>query len=134
MRDVFTKRKILTPPRASFAPKETPMVAFEALPSAPTEKTHPVRVTLRGSDFGMFAGAIVENPVDNDGSLAKDAETVSRVQGSVKRLIDSGRVRFNPPGYRMQKSDYFDAQGQPYAGYVRWEDGQMRIERVTIRT
>lgn len=134
MEAAFKARKILpsedAPVRlAAVAPK----LSFVSLPAEGGEKVHRVRVTLTGDGFGQFTGAVVENPVDKDGSLTKDAESVARVQSNLKRLIDAGRIRYNDPGYKMQfPRDYFDPQGRPYLGAVRWEDGHMKIERLKI--
>ncbi|MBM3461034.1 MAG: hypothetical protein FJX76_02935 [Armatimonadetes bacterium] len=132
---VFTDRQILTPQAGmlSTAPRAS-RLEFESLPGETDDKLHQVRVKLSGDDFGPFAGAVVENPVDNDGSLTKDAEVSFRVKANVKRLIDEGRIRNDPPGYKLKREDYFDAEGRPYMGATKWIDGQMKIERLPVAT
>ncbi|HXE72983.1 MAG TPA: hypothetical protein VNO81_10010 [Candidatus Nitrosotenuis sp.] len=93
--------------------------------------TRTLRVRLSGPEFGIFNGAVAETVVDKDGSLSKDTQVRTRTQESLKRLIVEGRIRYNDPNYRMKfPQDYFDPQGRPYVGAVRWENGQMIIERL----
>ncbi|MHB2016310.1 MAG: hypothetical protein ACYCW6_05115, partial [Candidatus Xenobia bacterium] len=99
-----------------------------------SETTRPVEVHLSGPQFGAFNGAVVETPVDAADALEKDAEVTLRVRANLQRLIDAGRIKMTTPDQKLKASDYFDKDGQPYAGIVRWEDGRMRIERVKIAT
>jgi len=95
----------------------------------------PVRslgVTLSGDDFGMFSGARVETQVDGSNPLVKDADSQNRLKGNLKRLIAQGRILYTEPHQKLETKDYFDQNGQPYTGVVRWVDGQMTIERVPI--
>ncbi|MBM3465033.1 MAG: hypothetical protein FJX76_23280 [Armatimonadetes bacterium] len=145
---VYTDRLILQPPPP---PPEDPTeptpppTGFEAgssrrgiATSTPEGRkslddvTRTVRVKLSGQEYGMFNGAVVETVVDKDGSLAKDAEAASRTRKALANHIKAGRVRYNDPSYQMKKDDYFDKNGNPYIGAVRWENGQMVIERVKI--
>jgi hypothetical protein len=97
--------------------------------------TRPVTVRLSGPEFGMFQGAKTEILVDRDGSLSKDAETTQRAKANIARLVKQGKIRYNDPNYQMKKEDYFDPKTrQPYAGVVRWVNGEMYIERVKIAT
>lgn len=129
MTQVFTDRAILGQVDYAAAPRTT---AVEPGSSAAVEGTQNIRVALRGPDFGMFEGALVENPVDQDGALAKGAEMGARVQDSLKNLIAAGRIKYTEPNQKVEHKDLFDGQGRPYAGVVRWHDGRMTIERVTI--
>ncbi|NDD27765.1 MAG: hypothetical protein EB084_05795 [Proteobacteria bacterium] len=91
--------------------------------------TRSVQVRLDGPQFGMFQGAKVSTLVDKDGSLGKDTQVSSRVKNNVARYIAEGRIRYNDPGYKMKPQDAFDSKGRPYMGFVRWENGEMVIER-----
>lgn len=129
MTKVFTDREII----GKVAFSSTPRTAFvEAGSGSAAEGTQNIRVSLRGPDYGMFDGAIVENPVDQDGALAKSGETGARVQDSLKKLIAAGRIKYTEPNQVVTHKDLFDNQGRPYAGVVRWHDGRMVIERVLI--
>ena len=50
----------------------------------------------------------------------------------MKRLIDAGRILYTEPNQTLQTKDLFDKDGVPYAGVVRWIDGNMVIEKNTI--
>lgn len=135
---VFTDRKILdgTPaPAPAPAPGGNPggLVTFTAEGRKSLDDvTRPVSVRLSGPEYGIFSGARVETVVDRDGSLAKDAEVSQRTRATLKTLIDAGRIRYADPAQRLQPSDYFDKNGNPYVGVVRWNNGEMTIERVKI--
>lgn len=95
--------------------------------------TRPVYTRLSGPEFGMFQGARVESLVDKDGALTKDVEIGNRVKSNVARYIADGRIRYNDPSYKMKiPQDLFDAKGRPYIGFVRWDNGQMVIERAKV--
>ena len=129
MNKVFTDRKIL----GSVAFEAAPRTALvEAGSGNAPEGTQNIRVSLRGPEFGMFDGAVVESPVDQDGALTKGAEVGARVQDSLKKLIAAGRIKYTEPNQAITHKDLFDNQGRPYAGVVRWQDGHMVIERVKI--
>lgn len=129
MTKVFTDRKIL----GQVAFSSTPRTSFvEAGSENAAEGTQNIRVALHGADYGMFDGAIVENPVEKDGALTKSGETGARVQDSLKKLIAEGRIKYTEPNQVVTHKDLFDNQGRPYAGVVRWQDGHMVIERVLI--
>lgn len=98
-----------------------------------SELTRPVFTRLSGSQFGMFDGARVQSLVDRDGSLMKDAEVGNRVKDNLAQYIAEGRIRYNDPSYQMKiPQDLFDAKGRPYIGFVRWDNGQMVIERAKV--
>ena len=98
-----------------------------------SDLTRTVYTRLSGPEFGMFQGAQVESVVDKDGSLTKDAEVGSRVKQNLARYIADGRIRYNDPSYKMKvPQDLFDAKGRPYIGFVRWDNGQMVIERAKV--
>ncbi|NDD30441.1 MAG: hypothetical protein EB084_19460 [Proteobacteria bacterium] len=135
IRDVMTKRLILSAGEPAPAPATPapPSPSGEGLSKAVDQSpTRTVAFELKGDRFGMFEGARVETVVDRDGSLSKDAETINRTKSNIERLIKDGRIRYNDPGYQMKTSDWFDSKGQPYIGAVRWENGQMLIERSKI--
>lgn len=97
------------------------------------DETRAVYTRLSGPEFGMFQGARVETLVDRDGSLSKDAEVGGRVKQNVARYIAEGRIRYNDPSYKMKiPQDLFDAKGRPFIGFVRWENGQMVLERAKV--
>ena len=89
-------------------------------------------VTLSGDDFGMFSGAKVETQVDGSFPLGQDADSQNRLKANMKRLIAQGRILYTEPHQNLTTKDYFDSEGLPYTGVVRWVDGQMTIERVPI--
>lgn len=128
---VMTDRRILTgtedveaPPTASIAPGKAYM--------AESETTRPHYVTLDGEGFRNFAGARVETAVETGASLFQESETNERVKANLKQLIADGRILYTDPGKPVTEKDLFDAKGQPYTGVVRWDNGQMVIERVKI--
>jgi hypothetical protein len=129
MNRVFTDRNILG--TVGFE-SEGPKAHVELTGGSAAEGTKNIRVALNGNDYGMFNGAVVESPVDQDGSLTKSAEVGARVQASLKKLIAAGRIKYTEPNQPVTKKDLFDSQGRPYAGVVRWQDGRMTIERVKI--
>jgi hypothetical protein len=96
--------------------------------------TRPITVRLQGDDLGVFDGAQVQVRVDRTASFAGDGAVADRTTRSLRTLIHDGAIRFNPPGYEMTKADAFRADGQPYAGYVRWDGDRMIIERNRIAT
>lgn len=125
-----------TPPTPEPPPEEAKSIFTSTTdgrkPLADVVRT--VTVKLSGPEFGMFNGAKVQTLVDKDGGLSKDAEVGIRTRKNVARLIKEGRIRYNDPGYTMKPEDYFDANGRPYTGVVRWVNGEMTIERVKIAT
>jgi len=149
MTKVFTDRGILgdqpTPPPA---PAPTPDPTPDPNPAPPANShlftmtreglkpldsvTRQVNVRLSGPEYGIFNGAKVSTLVDNDGGLSKDAEVTLRTQASLKKLIDAGRIRYTRPDEKISQKDMFDAKGSPFAGIVRWNNGEMTIERVKI--
>lgn len=141
IRDVYTSRLILPAPEPPPPPAEPPAPPAEPAPpgegasilkSAEEGPTRRLTLKLSGSQYGMFDGAKLQTVVDKDGSLGKDAEVANRTKANVERLIKAGRIRYNDPSYQMKPGDYFDAKGQPYIGFVRWEDGEMMIERSKV--
>ncbi|GMU51141.1 MAG: hypothetical protein AMXMBFR33_02870 [Candidatus Xenobia bacterium] len=127
---VFTDRRILngredaeTP---SFAQADARVYQSEE------ESTRPQRVLLQGPEFRQFDGAVVDNLVDKSASMFQEAESADRVKDSLKHLIAAGRILYTDPGKPVSEKDLFDPHGQPYTGVVRWENGQMVIERVKI--
>ena len=127
LKKVYTERLILPE-----SPEVRMMAETPRDPGAP--RTRSVAVTLSGGDFGMFEGARVESPVDGSNPLAKDAEAGNRLKSNLKRLIAQGRILYTEPHHKISPKDYFDKEGRPYLGVVRWEDGQMTIERLKVTT
>ena len=124
IRKVYTDRKILGPQAAEVN------LDSERDPEAPALRT--VSVTLDGEGFGMFSGAKVETPVDGASPLYQDVESKNRLKDNVQRMIAQGRILYTEPNQKIEEKDLFDKGGHPYAGVVRWVDGQMTIERVPI--
>jgi hypothetical protein len=126
IRQVFTDRLILP---AEAPPTPEPPVP----PTLATAEPRTLSLTLSGPQFGQFNGALVEVPVP--AFPGKDAEIAQRALKSLERHIAAGRIRYNDPNYRMKlPDDAFDPHGQPYVGYVVWENGQMKLERSKIAT
>lgn len=90
-----------------------------------------VRVTL-GSNLGQFAGAQVDVPTSNEERLFKSEHLQSETERDIQRLIQAGKIRWNDPNYQMKPGDEYNARGEVFEGAVRWEDGQMHIERLHI--
>ncbi len=126
LRQVYTDRKILNP--SLFASEPVASVSHDSN----GREVRNVGITLTGDDFGMFSGARVETQVDGSFPLVKDADSQNRLKANMKRLIAQGRILYTEPHQRLSTSDYFDCEGVPYTGVVRWVDGQMTIERVPI--
>jgi hypothetical protein len=96
-------------------------------------QTRPITVTLGQSVPPAFQGAKVTTLVDNDGALAKDADTANRTRDAVGRLIQQGRILVTSPGQKLTTQDYFDKNGEPYVGkLVVNNDGTRTIERIPI--
>jgi hypothetical protein len=130
IKEKFTDRKIL---QAGDQPQAAKVRFDSVAPGADqTGGIRNVRVSLEGPQFGQFSGAIVETPVENDGSLTKDAETSTKVRNDLAKLISEGRIKYTEPNQAVSDKDYFDPQGRPYMGITRWLDGRMTIERVPV--
>jgi len=97
-------------------------------------------VSLRGSDYGIFDGAIVEITggvnimSDSNGevcslsSRAVDRDNIDNTRQNLKQLIKDGRIKFiAPSAKKLEEKDLFDSTGKPYAGYTLYEDGKMKI-------
>lgn len=131
IQDVFTQRKIL-PQDLDPAVFEPTRSGANLLQGAEEPPVSQVGLQL-GDDFGMFSGARVEVPVSADRALFHSQEVRSQTRDDIRRLIDSGQIRYNDPNYQMQvPQDYFNPQGEVYTGIVVWEDGQMKIERLPV--
>lgn len=93
----------------------------------------PMTVSLDG-DFGMFSGAKVQTYVDAEKMYVNDSQSgeAKELRQNMKRLIDAGRILYTEPNQKIETKDLFDNKGVPYAGVVRWVDGNMVIERNTI--
>ena len=100
--------------------------------STPTGELRTLEVTLKGQEYGQFEGAVVRTPIDSNMSLASDGQRRSELADDVLGHIQAGRVLFTTPGQQLSEQDYFDQDGNPYMGVVRWESGQMEIERLPI--
>lgn len=119
LRQVFTDRRILSPGSLD----------EESLPQG----TRTVSTVLEGPQFGRFQGARVENLVSGAvASLDGDGEAEAKLQDDLARLIKAGEIKWTEPNQAVATKDLFDDHGHPYKGVVRWSDGQMSIERVTI--
>jgi hypothetical protein len=124
---VFTDRKILEP-------GDTTNLTLPVQPAfKPLDKAvRKVEIPLNGSQFGQFDGAVVEEPVDADGSLSKDVQVQDPVRANMAKLIAAGRIKMTTPGQQLKRADYFDANGHPYVGVVTWQQGRMTIEPTRI--
>ncbi|HEY4000073.1 MAG TPA: hypothetical protein VGO93_14455 [Candidatus Xenobia bacterium] len=95
--------------------------------------THGVTVKLGSNVPEQFQGAKITTLVDNDGALAKDSDVADRSKQAVANLIKQGRILVTSPGQKLSTKDYFDKQGRPFAGVLRYNaDGSKTIERVKI--
>lgn len=134
IRSVMEKRLILSPDATPAQPVTPTTVETSILKSVDEGQTRTLTLKLSGKQYGMFDGAKVETVIDKDGGLMKDAEAASRTRENVERLIKAGQIRYNDPGYPMKPADYFNPHGQPYIGVVRWDNGEMVIERSKVTT
>lgn len=106
------------------------LLSTASMNAAPRGEVRDVDVPLTGpGDYGQFQGALVRTTVESDGSRAANTTITHRVRENLAGLIAAGRIRYTDPGQKVRDADRFDAKGQPYIGIVRWEDGQMIIER-----
>ncbi|MGM9991933.1 MAG: hypothetical protein ACI376_03675 [Candidatus Bruticola sp.] len=108
-------------------------MSINETPDYGMRNTRTMTVSLDG-DFGMFSGAKVDTLVDADKMYASDSSRpeATNLKHDMKRLIDAGRILYTEPNQNIQTKDLFDKDGVPYAGVVRWIDGNMTIERNTI--
>ena len=122
LRNAFVGRNIL---QDGMSINETPDYGMR--------NTRTMTVSLDG-DFGMFSGAKVDTLVDADKMYASDSTRpeATDLKHDMKRLIDAGRILYTEPNQTLQTKDLFDKDGVPYAGVVRWIDGNMVIEKNTI--
>ncbi|MEQ8191041.1 MAG: hypothetical protein ABRQ39_23950 [Candidatus Eremiobacterota bacterium] len=95
-------------------------------------------IPLRGSDYGIFDGAIVEITggvnimTDSTGEVcslsAGTGDIMENTKNHLKDLIKGGRIKFVDPSVKkLEEKDLFDSMGKPYAGYTLYEDGKMKI-------
>lgn len=123
IRNVMTERRILSPSASLDAEIAGPI---------PTGELRELQTTLKGGQFGQFEGAVVRTEVDAHRSLTEDGQRAAKLEQDVQALIDAGRILYTTPGQQLKPEDYFDKDGTPYMGIVRWESGQMEIERSPI--
>ncbi|MGE0494791.1 MAG: hypothetical protein AB7S38_36610 [Vulcanimicrobiota bacterium] len=122
IRDVMVERRIL--------PQSFEMAELDS--ANPTGELRELQTTLKGDQFGQFEGAVVRTQIDSVADIAGDSGREAKLQADVKQLIDDGRILYTTPGQSVAQSDLFDKEGNPYIGVVRWESGQMEIERVKV--
>lgn len=92
-----------------------------------------LEVTLDGPDFGPFSGAkVVSQESGQNLALTEDQAAAAELQARLKQLIKNGDILYTEPNSIPGQAQLFKPNGQPYAGVVRWQDGQMSIERVLI--
>ncbi|MEQ8172335.1 MAG: M36 family metallopeptidase [Candidatus Eremiobacterota bacterium] len=107
--------------------------------------TYTQEVPLRGSDYGIFDGAMIEitggvNIMSDSGgevcslaSRAVDRDNIENTKNRLKNLIKEGRIKFIDPSVKkIEEKDLFDNKGIPYAGYTLYEDGKMKIVPSTV--
>ncbi|MFN8610114.1 MAG: hypothetical protein U0931_21405 [Vulcanimicrobiota bacterium] len=94
-----------------------------------------LEVTLDGPEFGRFSGArVVSNESADSLGLTADRAAAQELKDRLKQLIKNGDILYTEPNSNPATSGLFKSDGHPYAGVVRWVDGQMSIERVLIAT
>lgn len=120
---VYKERKILP---EDFDPSTVSRNIYTSTPA----DSRTIKVKIDGPEFGKFSGATLESA--SASPLAQDMQEKTRVQDNVQRLISQGRILYTEPHQAVKTKDLFDATGRPYVGVVRWENGQMTIERVKI--
>ena len=107
--------------------------------------TYSVEVPLRGSDYGVFDGAVLDLfggstlSTDRGGRLTSlsskpvDREEIANTQAGLKQLIKDGRIKFVDPSVKEVKTeDLFDNKGRPYMGYTTYDEGKMKIVRSPV--
>jgi hypothetical protein len=108
--------------------------------STVTDLTYTEEVPLRGMEYGIFDGAVIEITVginimsDTRGevcslsSRALDRDNIENTRNHLKNLIKGGKIKFVDPSVKnIEEKDLFDSSGKPYAGYTVYEDGKMKI-------
>lgn len=91
--------------------------------------THPVSVTLEGSQFGPFAGMEVSHRVSGESrSLIENDQEKQRLSKSLARLIANDDILMTMPNQDPSKLNLIKADGEPYRGVVRWTAGKPAIE------
>ncbi len=126
MTSVFKKREILPAgAKAADIPALIPNREFSAS-DAPLEFD---LITLDNAP-GNFAGAQVEVPVDPD--AVRDPQADADIRHTIEKHIKSGDILYTEPNQTVEDKDLFKATGEPYAGVLRWKDGQAVIERNRI--
>ncbi|OQA18160.1 MAG: hypothetical protein BWY64_01639 [bacterium ADurb.Bin363] len=114
--------------------------------SAGFDVSYSVEVLLKGSEYGIFDGAVID--VDGGVNLGTyssgqlcfastsevNNDNIEKSKNYLKKLIKDGRIKFVDPSSRkvLKNDDFFDSKGIPYAGYTSYEDGKMKIERTPV--
>ncbi len=107
-----------------------------------TEVTCTVEIPLKGSDYGIFDGTVIEVEkgvtlaFNSSGDLYElysnktDSTMVENTRNTLKKYISEGRIKFIDPSIRtITEKDLFDTRGLPYKGYAVFEEGKMKIVR-----
>ncbi len=123
MTSVFKKREILpASAKAADIPAAVPNREFVAN-EAPLEFD---RITLPDAP-GNFAGAQVEVPFDPE--ALRDPNADADIRHTIQQHIEAGDILYTEANQVVQDHELIKASGEPYAGVLRWKDGQAVIER-----
>ena len=100
----------------------------------PSEPIEPGTTALSARiESGPLAGATVSTLLSGSTRLMRDQESERhRLLSDIKRLQSQGRILMTEPNQVIRSEDLFDPHGHPYAGIVRWSDGEMTLERIPI--
>lgn len=122
---VFLQRKILPDNLALSATA----VGAGALPPG----TRKLEFTLDGPHLGPLQGCRVSTVLSGEGQgLTDDESKAAQIQKDIARLHRNGDILMTLPNEVVPASRLFKPNGEPYVGVVRWIDGQMTLERVSI--
>jgi len=107
--------------------------------------TGTVELELKGPQYGIFSGAVVEIEegatlaFDSAGvltSLSKstvDKKAMENTRATIEQYIQDGMIKFTDPSKKnLTEKDLFNSDGVPYKGYTVYEEGKMKIVRSPI--
>ena len=119
--EVFANRKILG--------NSAELVETQTAP----ETYRPMTVSLDGSRFGPFQGALVESEVAGHAGFAEDQVAAQELKDHLASLIEAGEINYLRPDQQASMANLIKPDGHPYMGFTTYRDGQMIIERSRIR-
>ncbi|MBT9584958.1 hypothetical protein IV102_16565 [bacterium] len=95
------------------------------------EGSQMAEVVLQGDRFGAFAGAKVQEETSGDAPL-DFREAGNQLSERMADLIQDGEILLTQPGQQLSLRNLIKPDGEPYSGYVSWDNQEKRIVRNTI--